>query len=227
MINRITLLLFIGLAWGESIDIDNNIVRYNPRENSFINNDSLQADLKVSEFIATLQDSSAMLRGDIIKKVLYNINKYNKKKNEYFLLKKRYNTGIETEDGLGRKVIESNSLINNSETWYMWATIVMILPAVPWLIERQKQQEIDNQMASKSYYSGEGANPEEWKPWATIGIKPGIIIGIIGLIGSQLILGETEYFIEHKSIQEPKLSDALSKKAIILLILAYNSLLNE
>ena len=82
-------------------------------------------------------------------------------------------------------------------------------------------------MASKSYYSGEGANPEEWKPWATIGIKPGIIIGIIGFIGSQLILGETEYFIEHKSIQEPKLSDALSKKAIILLILAYNSLLNE
>ena len=80
MINRITLLLFIGLAWGESIDIDNNIVRYNPRENSFINNDSLQADLKVSEFIATLQDSSAKLRGDIIKKVLYNINKYNKKK---------------------------------------------------------------------------------------------------------------------------------------------------
>ncbi len=227
MIRYISLLLFIGLALGQTIDIDNKIARYNSQNNSFIYNDSLQANLKVSEFISTLQESSATLKGDIFKKVIYIINKYNNKKNEYILLKKRYDSGIDTEDGLGRKVIESNSLINNSETWYMCATIIMILPAVPWLIERQKQQEIDNQIASESYYSGEGANPEEWKPWATIGIKPGIIIGIIGFIGSQLILGETEYFIEHKSIQEPKLSDALSKEAITLLILAYNSLLNE
>ena len=223
----LSLLLFIGLACGQSIDIDNKIARYNPQDNSFIYNDSLQADLKVSEFISTLHDSSAMLRGDIIKKVLYNINKYNKKKNEYILLKKRYDSGIDTEDGLGRKVIESNSLINNSETWYMWATIVMILPAVPWLIERQKQQEIDNQMASKSYYSGEGANPEQWEELATIGIKPGIIIGIIGIIGSKIKTGQKEILIEHSRIKEPKLSDALSKEAITLLILAYNSLLNE
>ena len=228
MIKRITaFLLFIGLAWGQSIDIDNKIVRYNPRENSFTYNDSLQADLKVSEFIATLQDSSAMLRGDIIKKVLYNINKYNKKKNEYFLLKKRYNTGIETEDGLGRKVIEGDYLINNSETWYMWATIVMILPAVPWLRERQKQDNIDREMRNKSYYSGDGANPEFYEGMVTLGIKPGIIIGIIGYLGSQIKLGEKEYFIEHTSIQEPKLSDALSKEEITLLILAYNSLVDE
>ena len=129
MIRCISLLLFIGLALGQTIDIDNKIARYNSQNNSFIYNDSLQANLKVSEFISTLLESSATLKGDIFKKVIYNINKYNNKKNEYILLKKRYDSGIDTEDGLGRKVIESNSLINNSETWYMWATIVMILPA--------------------------------------------------------------------------------------------------
>ena len=227
MRRHIPLLLFIGLACGQSIDIDNKIARYNPQDNSFIYNDSLQADLKVSEFISTLHDSSAMLRGDIIKKVLYNINKYNKKNNEYSSLKKKYNSGIESEDGLGRKVIENNYLIDDRELWYMAAVIVITLPAVPWLIERQKQQEIDRQMDSKSYYSGEGANPEQWEEGATIGIKSGIIIGIIGFLGSKIKTGQKEILIEHSRIKEPKLSDALSKEAITLLILAYNSLLNE
>jgi hypothetical protein len=227
MSRYITLLLFIGLAWGQSLDIENKIARYNPQDNSFIYNDSLQADLKVSEFISTLHDSSAILRGDIIKKVLYNINKYNKKNSEYSSLKKKYNSGTESENGLGRKVIENNYLIDDKELWYMAAVIVITLPAVPWLIERQKQQEIDRQMDSKSYYSGEGANPEQWEKGATIGIKSGIIIGIIGFLGSKIKAGQKEILIEHSRIKEPKLSDALSKEAITLLILAYNSLLNE
>ena len=82
-------------------------------------------------------------------------------------------------------------------------------------------------MDTKSYYSGEGANPEQWEELATIGIKPGIIIGIIGIIGSKIKTGQKEILIEHSRIKEPKLSDALSKEAITLLILAYNSLLNE
>ena len=125
MSRYITLLLFIGLAWGQSLDIENKIARYNPQDNSFIYNDSLQADLKVSEFISTLHDSSAILRGDIIKKVLYNINKYNKKNSEYSSLKKKYNSGTESENGLGRKVIENNYLIDDKELWYMAAVIVI------------------------------------------------------------------------------------------------------
>ena len=128
---------------------------------------------------------------------------------------------------MGRKVIENNYLIDDKELWYMAAVIVITLPAVPWLIERQKQQEIDRQMDSKSYYSGEGANPEQWEKGATIGIKSGIIIGIIGFLGSKIKTGQKEILIEHSRIKEPKLSDALSKEAITLLILAYNSLLNE
>ena len=38
---------------------------------------------------------------------------------------------------------------------------------------------------------------------------------------------QKEILIEHSRSKEPKLSDALSKEAITLLILAYNSLLNE
>jgi len=106
----------------------------------------------------------------------------------------------------------------------MWGTIIMILPAMPWLIESQKQSEIDKEIRNKGYYSGEGANPEDYEKMATFGIKPGVFIGIIGWIGSQIKLGEKEYFIEHSSVQKPKLSDALLEEEITLLILAYNSL---
>ena len=115
-------------------------------------------------------------------------------------------------------------IINNAETWYMWGTIIMILPAMPWIIESQKQNEIDKEIRNKGYYSGEGANPEDYEKMATFGIKPGVFIGIIGWIGSQIKLGEKEYFIEHSSVQKPKLSDALLEEEITLLILAYNSL---
>ena len=109
----------------------------------------------------------------------------------------------------------------------MWGTIIMILPAMPWLIESQKQSEIDKEIRNKGYYSGEGANPEDYEKMATFGIKPGVFIGIIGWIGSQIKLGEKEYFIEHSSVQKPKLSDALLEEEITLLILAYNSLYKQ
>ena len=41
-------------------------------------------------------------------------------------------------------VIEQNHLINNS--WYIWSTIFMILPAVPWLNEKQKYEDQDRKM---------------------------------------------------------------------------------
>ena len=225
MVRHFTLLLFLGLALGQLIDRDKEITEYSTEDDLFIYDDSQESVIRVSELISILQDSSALLRDDLVKKVNLNIDKYTRKKKEYSVIKKRYDKGTETEDGLGRKVIEANYLINNSETWYMWATIIMILPAVPWLKERQKQSEIDREVRNKSYYSGDGANPEFYEGMATIGIKPGILIGIIGWIGAQIKLGEKEYFIEHNSLKEPKLSDALSKEEITLLILAFNSLL--
>ena len=220
----LSLLLFIGLALGQIIDRDKEITKYSTEDDMFICDDSQESVIRVSELISILQDSSALLREDLVKKVNLNIDKYTRKKKEYSVIKKRYDRGTETEDGLGRKVIENNYLIDNAETWYMWGTIIMLLPAMPWLKESQKQSEIDREMRNKGYYSGEGANPEDYEKMATFGIKPGVIIGIVGWIGSQIKLGEKEYFIKHSSIQKPKLSDVLSEEEITLLILAYNSL---
>ena len=220
----LSLLLFIGLALGQIIDRDKEIAKYSTEDDMFIYDDSQESVIRVSELISILQDSSALLREDLVKKVNLNIDKYTRRKKEYSVIKKRYDRGTETEDGLGRKVIENNYLIDNAETWYMWGTIIMLLPAMPWLKESQKQSEIDREIRNKGYYSGEGANPEFYEGMATLGIKPGIFIGIIGWIGAQIKLGEKEYFIEHNSLKEPKLSDALSKEEITLLILAFNSL---
>ena len=215
------LLLCIGLTWAT----DKNIDRYSIENDSFIYDDSLQSVIGVSDVIAILQDSNALLGDSLVEKVNSSLEKYTNEKKKYSVIKKRYDKGTETENGRGRKVIETNYLINNAETWYMWGTIIMILPAIPWLKESQKQSEIDREMRNKGYYSGEGANPEDYEKMATFGIKPGVIIGIVGWIGSQIKLGEKEYFIKHSSIQKPKLSDVLSEEEITLLILAYNSLL--
>ena len=215
------LLLCIGLTWAT----DKNIDRYSIEDDSFIYDDSQQSVIGVSDVIAILQDSNALLGDSLVEKVNFSLEKYTNEKKKYSVIKKRYDKGTETENGLGRKVIETNYLINNAETWYMWGTIIMILPAIPWLKESQKQSEIDREMRNKGYYSGEGANPEDYEKMATFGIKPGVIIGIVGWIGSQIKLGEKEYFIKHSSIQKPKLSDVLSEEEITLLILAYNSLL--
>ena len=123
-------------------------------------------------------------------------------------------------------VIEHKHLINDSETWYIWSTIVMILPAVPWLKEKQKYEDPNRKMGDE-YPTGVEERLKKLGEMATIGIKPGIVIGFIGFIGSQIKLSEKKYFIMHSSIKEPKLSDALSKEEIKLLIKAYNSLFNE
>ena len=167
-----------------------------------------------------------MLGDELEKNVHLNIDKYSKQKKEYLITKKRYDQGTATEDGSGRMVIEDNHLINNNETWYIWSTVVMILPALPWLKEKQKYEDPNRKMGDE-YPNGVEERLKKLGKMATIGIKPGIIIGFIGLIGSQIKLGEKIYIIMHSSIQEPKLSDALSKEEIILLIKAYNSLFNK
>ena len=87
-----------------------------------------------------------MLGDELEKNVHLNIDKYSKQKKEYLITKKRYDQGTATEDGSGRMVIEDNHLINNSETWYIWSTVVMILPTVPWLKEKQKYEDPNRKM---------------------------------------------------------------------------------
>ena len=79
---------------------------------------------------------------------------------------------------------EQNHLINNSETWYKWSTIFMILTAVPWLKEKQKYEAPDRKMGDERPPCVE-ERLKELEQMATIGIKPGILIGLIGFIGSK------------------------------------------
>ena len=226
MTKHLTLLLFIGLICGEPIEIDKKVDKYSSEYDYFICDDSLNSVIRVSDLISIVKDSSALSRVDLDKKVHLIIDKYSKQKKEYLITKKRYEQGTDTEDGSGRMVIEQNHLINNSETWYIWSTIFMILPAVPWLKEKQKYEDPDRKMGDE-YPTGVEERLKELRQMATIGIKPGILIGLIGFIGSKIKLSEKKYIIMHSSIQEPKLSDVLSTDEIASLILAYNSLWND
>ena len=226
MNKHLTLLLFIGLIWGKPIDINKKVDKYSFEYDYFICDDSLNSVIRVSDLISLVTDSSALSRVDLDKKVYFIIDKYSKQKKEYLITKNKYEQGTDTEDGSGRMVIEQNHLINNSETWYMWSTIFMILPAVPWLNEKQKYEDPDRKMGDE-YPTGVEERLKELGKMATIGIKPGILIGMIGFIGSKIKLSEKKYIIKHSSIQEPKLSDFLSTDEIASLILAYNSLQDD
>ena len=219
-------ILFIGLIWGKPIEIDKKVAKYSSEDDYFIYDDSPKSIIGVSDLISIVKDSSALPRVDFNKGVHLIIDKYSKQKKEFLITKKRYEQGAEIEDGSGRMVIEQNHLINNSETWYIWSTIFMILPAVPWLKEKQKYENPDRKMGDE-YPTGVEERLKELGQMATIGIKPGILIGLIGFIGSKIKLSEKKYIIMHSSIQEPKLSDFPSTDEIASIILAYNSLQDD
>tara|TARA_B100001250_G_scaffold306373_1_gene268276 strand:- start:1680 stop:2372 length:693 start_codon:yes stop_codon:yes gene_type:complete len=204
-------------------NIDERKVKFISENNFFIYGQDMSSNFSVEIFFNTFRDSSKRLEENQFKDVLSIIKKYDSKMKNYNILLEKYNKGIESIDGLGRRGSESNYLINNSELWYMWALVIGILPAVPWLKEQQKQQEIDRELANKSYYSGEGANPEYYKPMAILGIKPGLIISIIGFLGSKIKLSDKEYFIKHEDIKKLKLFEILKSEEISLLIKIYNS----
>ncbi len=221
------IVLLVGVCFGQKEKIHIKIIRYDSNNNLFISNNELQPHIEVSKFFSVLSNNSSMLRGDMIKKVLLDIRKYNQNKDKYHLLKNKYESGTESEDSLGRYVLENKYLVNDKNLWYMASIIVFVLPALPWLRETQKQEEIDRQIDKYGYYSGGGANPEKWKDLANKGIIPGITIGIIGFIGSQIKIGEEQVLIKHTSIKEPILSDVFSKDEIKLLVLAYNSFMTN
>ena len=204
-------------------NIDKKKVEYHYENNFFVHPGDTSFNLSIENFFKTFRDSSKILEENQFKDVLSTIEKYDLKMKYYNILLGKYNKGIESSDMLGRIGSESNYLINNSELWYMWGLVIGILPAVPWLKEHQKQQEIDRELANKSYYSGEGANPEYYKPMATIGIKPGLIICFVGFLGSKIKLPDKKYFIKHKDIKKLKLFEILTSEEISLLLKIYNS----
>ena len=218
------IVLFVGVCFGQKEKIHIEILRYDSNNNRFISNNASQPHIKVSDFFSILSKNSLMLQEDTLKKVLFYKFAYDENQDEYHLLKSKYNSGTESEDGLGRYALENKYLINDKNLWYMASIITFVLPALPWLRETQKQEEIDRQIEKKGYYSGDGANPEKWADLANKGIIPGITIGITGFIGSKIKIGEERVFIKHTSIKEPILLDVLSEDEIKLLILAYNSL---
>ena len=181
--------------------------------------------LSVEDFFGVLKDSVEKVKGNKIKAIMGIIKKYDNAIKKNNTLINKYNRGVESDNGLGKQGIENTFLINNSEVWYMWSLVVGILTAMPWLIEYQKQQKIDKEIREKSYYSGEGANPDYYRPMITLGIKPGILLGLIGFIGSKIKLGEKPYFIEHGSVQKPKLFEILSEIEINRVLNCYNEVI--
>ena len=221
------IVLLVGVCFGQKEKIHIEILRYDSNNNRFISNNASQPHIKVSDFFSVLSKNSTMFEGDSLKlnKVPIYTYRYNKIQDEYHLLKSKYDSGTESEDGLGRYTLENKYLINDKNLWYAASIITFVLPTYQWFREEQKQNEIDREIEKYGIYKGnDKANPELWADIAILSIIPGITIGITGFIGSKIKIGEERVFIKHTMIKERILLDVLSEDEIKLLILAYNSL---
>ena len=218
------IVLLTGFCLGQKEKIHIEILRYDSNNNRFISNNVSQPHIKVSDFFSVLSKNSTMFQGDSLKKVRLHIRKYNQNKDKYHLLKNKYESGTESEDGLGKYALENKYLIKNKNYWYMASIATFAFPAYMWFREQQKQDEIDKEKEIGGYISGDKANPELWADIGNKSIIPAITIGITGFIGSKIKIGEERVFIKHTSIKEPILLDVFSEDEIKLLILAYNSL---
>ena len=226
MKKHLFIVLLTGFCLGQKEKIHIEILRYDSNNNRFISNNASQPHIKVSDFFSVLSKNSTMFQGDSLNKVRLHIRKYNQNKDKYHLLKNKYESGTESEDGLGRYVLKNKYLIKNENYWYIASIVTFAYPTYRWFSEEQKQDEIDREKEKFGGYnvSGAKANPELWADIAIKSIIPAITIGITGFIGSKIKIGEERVFIKHTMIKERILLDVLSEDEIKLLILAYNSL---
>ena len=100
-------------------NIDERKVKFISENNFFIYGQDMSSNFSVEIFFNTFRDSSKRLEENQFKDVLSIIKKYDSKMKNYNILLEKYNKGIESIDGLGRRGSESNYLINNSELWYV------------------------------------------------------------------------------------------------------------
>ena len=75
-----TLVLFIGVIWGEPIEIDKKVDKYSSENDYFSYDDSLMSVIGVSDLISLVKNNRELLSVDLDKKVHLIIDKYSKQK---------------------------------------------------------------------------------------------------------------------------------------------------
>ncbi len=224
----LSLLLFIGLAWGKTAI---KISGYDNLNNSFFCEDTSQNNISAFSFINSLKkvSDSNQIKNRKLRRCIAKYSKASKKFNEMVIL---YQKGKTHEDGI---IIEEDFyLINNVKYWYYVGgalSVIIIAPYLPdlfsflsFLFEGELNGEEDD-----SYSALENEEYEEKfnKRLMKLGKKtflPGLAIISIGYIGQNIKIGKKESIIKKSDTTAPKISKYFSPNELEEAIRIYNTL---
>ena len=224
----LSLLLFIGLAWGKTAI---KISGYDNLNNSFFCEDTSQNNISAFSFINSLKkvSDSNQIKNRKLRKCIAKYSKASKKFNEMVIL---YQKGKTHEDGI--IIVEDFYLINNVKYWYYVGgalCVIIIAPYLPelfsflsFLLDGDLKGEEDN-----TYSSLEDEEYEEKfnKRITELGKKtflPGLAIISIGYIGQNIKIGRKKTIIKKSDTTAPKISKYFNPEELEEAIRIYNTL---
>ena len=223
-----TLVLFIGLSWGQTV---RKISGYDKLNNSFFCEDTSLSNISTFSFINSLKDfsNSKQMKNRKLRKCIAKYSKASKKSNEMVML---YNKGRTHENG--RIIVEDLNLINNVKYWYYVGgalSALIIGPYLPdllsflnFLFNGEMEGEEDDPFSS---VEDEKYEDELNKRITDLGKKtflPGLAIISIGYIGNNIKIGQKETLIKKSDTSYPIISKYFSPDELEEAIRIYNSL---
>ena len=160
----LSLLLFIGLAWGKT---SRKVSEYDDSTNSFFCKDTSLSNISAFTFINSLKEvsSSKQIKNRKLRKCISKYSKACEKANEMAIL---YQKGRPHKDG---RILEKDSyLINNFKYWYNIGGALCIIIVAPEFFELMSffeifsddENEEHNQYGSSDYEDYD----EEWENYS-------------------------------------------------------------
>ena len=223
------LLLFIGLAWGET---SKKVSGYDELTNSFFCKDTTLSNISAVTFINSLKEvtSSKQIKNRKIRKCISKYLKACEKTNEMSIL---YQKGRPYKDG---RIFEEDSyLINNVKYWYNVGGALCIIIVAPEFFELMSffgifsddKNEEHNQYDNSDYEDyDEGWENYSKKMYRELGKKtffPGLAIIFVGYVGQKIKIGQKKTYIKKSDTVHPIISKYFSPDELKEAIRIYNN----
>ena len=230
MYRFLSLLLFIGLAWGQT---SRKVSGYDESTNSFFLKDTSLSNISAFTFISSLKEvsNSKQIKNRKLRKCISKYSKACEKTNQMAIL---YQKGRPHEDG---RILEEDSyLINNVKYWYNVGGALCIIIVAPEFFELMSFFEIfsdDENEEHNQYDSSDFEDYDEsWenyskKMYRELGEKtflPGLAIISIGYVGHKIKIGQKKTYIKKSDTVYPIISKYFSPDELKEAVRIYNNL---
>ena len=220
------LLLFIGLAWGQS---SRKVSGYDESTNSFFCKDTSLSNISAFAFINSIKEvsSSKQIKSRKVRKCISKYSKACEKTNEMAIL---YQKGRPHKDG---RILEEDSyLINNVKYWYNVGGALCLIIVAPYFFELMSFFEIFSDDENEEYNQYDSSDYPDYdedsrRMYRSLGEKtflPGLAIISIGYFGQKIKIGQKKTYIKKSDTIIPMISKYFSHSELKEAIKTYNNL---